>query len=135
MIIGRSSCSNALGYDLTNYHLFMDDMQHMDFRESSTHTYYDVGDFIEQTFITCVQWNTYLWVMLDVPQGWIDLNSNRGYSSGLFFNREDLPRLFLIPIVKLSYAMRSSNEIMNFTNEAREKYLKIVHVSSETTSY
>ena len=43
--------STLMGYDIQNYHVFVDDAQCLDYKDSGTGTtFFDVGDFIEQNF-------------------------------------------------------------------------------------
>jgi len=85
-------------------------------------SYFDVGDFIERAYETCVQNDTYFWFMLDVMQGYYD--DEYGYtgegSDNLFRTRDEQPRSYNIPTVHLSHVMRNTHEVIKLTNEIHE---------------
>ena len=121
-----------LTYDMSGYHLFIDDLQHLDFFSGNdSTTFIDVHDFIDLTYSTCLHHDTYLWIMLDVVQGWIDVPLGKGwYPMDLFMTNEKQPRAYNIPIMTLSHVMRNTQSIMKLSNEARVQYLSTYNRSS-----
>jgi hypothetical protein len=125
--------STLMGYDMSNFHVFVDDAQSLNYeRDVNGTTFFDVGDFIEQTFDTCVRSASYFWFMLDMAQGYmLSSNVNGSYSHDLFFTRYNQPRSYNIPIVHLQHVMRNTYQVMLLNNEAREEYVRTQRASSQ----
>ena len=101
--------TNFMDYDINNYHIFIDDLHNMS-RYSNT-TFFDVGDFVDQTYTTCETLDTYMWIMVDILQG--RTGSTRGmFSKDLFLTEDKKQREYNISTVHLFHVMRNTENII-----------------------
>ena len=135
-------CDTLMSYDLNEYHLFVDDFQSLIFYDyinycelDITTSFYDIGDFIDKWYESCRNSGRYLWVLMDVVQGWLlsDEEYDGKFSHYLFLTPQHNPRTFNIPIVHLNHTMRNTTDIATLNNEYRDLYIN--HPDYNTSSH
>ena len=129
-------CDTLMSYDMSQYHLFVDDFQSlMLYRRDITTSFYDVGDFIDKWYESCRNHGRYLWVLMDVVQSNLtsDEECDGKFSYYLFLTHQHIPRTFNIPIVHLNHTMRNTTDIATLNNEYRDLYIN--HPDYNTSSH
>ena len=126
-----TSTLNAYTTHITQYHIFIDDMQALNFNEStsdsdsdsnsdpSTCKFPDVANFIEQVHAGMSSDNVF-WVLVDVGQcEEVDVNNN--FITSMFHVSGNTPRPLHIPVYFLKKILRNTVEIISVTQDVRNK--------------
>ena len=115
-------------YDMSNHHLFIDDLQSLTFDEDKMCTYDDVAKFLENTYTNHSMKNLNLLCAVDEGQSRdFDRGENNRFIMRLFYFDGHTPRQLNIPIFILDKILRSTVEIATVAQKLRELRITSLH--------
>jgi len=114
-----------LNYDITNYNLFVDDLQSLWLYgfDNNKCTFDDVVEFIDRVYNNVCGSDFITWFLLDIGQSY-DANAEHTLPAWLLYNEDNTPRQLNIPVYVLDKVLRNSVEIASVIRKVRDIRVK-----------